>query len=446
LIEFQAMVRRLLPLAAALVLSAVMPLRAAKLDLSANASLEAASWANLDFASADRSNRAYFNQNATLGLILKDIRYRSTDPDAKMTIGVIFGAVGFNTKGPLPQPFATMADFYPNSDFTPWLKGAYVNANGLFGRDISLTAGRQQFNLATGMTLSDNDIGMPGFNIRYDNALTEGLAFGAFAFQPKASDTQSGDINVAGGMAQYSSQGLWQIYSFCELDQQTTAVMSTPVDGVIRNFTGISYSMRYKQLSFDAEAALEKGTAKGAAGAGDITFNSNALMFAGKWNQPMGRFGMGAARITAGRASGDDGSSPGTDRAFFPSFGRRYNGFKRAGFGEVFGASLYDAFGGDSSTKTGMPAGLSGIQVISLGASLSPFAGLNFDADVFFFEAAASASGQKQLGSEWDFKLYTPMSSHLDIRLVYGVFSPGAAYPANTPSPSKLAFEVSAKF
>jgi hypothetical protein len=81
-----------------------------------------------------------------------------------------------------------------------------------------------------------------------------------------------------------------------------------------------------------------------------------------------------------------------------------------------------------------------------MGASFSPIRGLNLDVDLFFFEATASSSGQKQLGNEWDFKLYAPMSRHLDMRLVYGMFSPGSAYPAGTPSPNKVSFEVSAKF
>ncbi|MDD2773229.1 MAG: hypothetical protein PHP45_05985 [Elusimicrobiales bacterium] len=429
----------------ALALAAAPAVFAARLDFNADVSLKTAAWSNLDFATSNPSNRIYFEQAASLGFLVKDLRYIPGGEEA-MDVGITLGALGLNAQGGILPPFDAIANFYPNSNMTPWVKEAYFRLHGLLGGDITLTAGRQSFTLATGLTLSDNGLGMPGFNIRYNKALFHSLNVQGFVFQPKAPDSTGGAANVAGILADYAAQGLWQFYSFCEFDHQTTQVISIPVKHAFRNFSGVSYSLRYGSLSFDAEAALEKGSAAGDNGNSDVSFNGNALLLRGKWSQPLGRFGTGTARVAAGRASGDNASTTGTDEAFFPSFGKRYEGLERAGFGAVFGSSLYDAFGGDSSTKTGMPAGFSGIQMVNLGLSFSPYRSFMLDADFFVFAADSAPTTQKQLGSELDLKLSCPLSDQVSINMVYGVFSPGAAYSANLDSPSKFAFETSARF
>ena len=419
---------------------------AAKLDLGVETSFAIDSWSNLNFASSSTTiSKTNFVQNAAFGVVLKDLRYLP-ESDSTMDIGIKFAATGVNSQGTLQPPFDTFQSFYPDSSFRPWVREAYIRVNDLFDKDVTLTAGRQAFNLGTGMTLSDNGIGMPGLDLRF-NRLLWSMNTDIFAFQPKANDNASGEVTILGLSADCEAQGLWQFYSFAELDNQTTAVISTPVDSVVRSFSGASYSMRYGQLSFDAEAAIEKGTAKTAAAGGqDITFDGNAAMLSAKWEQDLGYFGMGAARVAMGRASGDDQNTPDKDEAFFPSYGRRYSGFERKGFGQVFGATLYDALGGDSSTKTGMPAGLSGIQVVNLGMSFKAFSWINLDSDIFFFEADSSSNGQKKLGTEVDFKLFKPLGNHLDMSIVYGIFMPGTAYADGTPSATKIAFQTSARF
>jgi len=56
-----------------------------------------------------------------------------------------------------------------------------------------------------------------------------------------------------------------------------------------------------------------------------------------------------------GIASGDSGGS--NDNSFNPTFGHRYDGLERAGFGNSYGASLYDA----------MPSSSYGVGFLSLG-------------------------------------------------------------------------------
>lgn len=418
---------------------------AAKLDMDVDTSFRIDSWSNLNFASSSTVNsQTYFVQNANFGVTLKDLRY-IPDSDSTMDIGVKFSATGINTQGQLQQPMDSFESFYPDSSFKPWVREAYLKANDLFDKDITLTAGRQSFILGTGLTLSDNGIGMTGLDLRF-HGLIHSVSADVFAFQPKANDSGSGSISVVGLSADCEGEGLWQFYSFAELDDKTTSVISVPVTGVTRSFSGVSYSMRYGQLSFDAEAAIEKGEATAASGYQNVDFNGKAAMFSAKWEQYMGFMGEGSARFAVGRGSGDDSSTANTDEAFFPSFGQRYSNFGRSGFGQVFGASLYDALGGDSSTKTGMPAGLSGIQVVNMGASAKPFSWIDMDLDLFFFEADTSSTTQKKLGSEVDFKLGKSLGNHFDMSLSYGVFMPGAAYADGTPSATRLSFLTSARF
>ena len=66
---------------------------------------------------------------------------------------------------------------------------------------------------------------------------------------------------------------------------------------------------------------------------------------------PLPRLGEGIARMSVARGSGDHADTPTRDEAFFPAHGHQFNGLDRSGFGDFFGATPYNAFGGNYGDK-----------------------------------------------------------------------------------------------
>jgi len=418
---------------------------AAKLDLMADVQTKVVSYTNPDFAS-DTTDGVYFLQNVRLGFVLKDIHPSGTTANAT-DVGIVLRSLGVaGSTITLHHPFSDAASHYPSSDMTPYVEQAYVKISNMLDRDMTLVAGRQDFRLASGLTLSDDGAGFTGFRFK-QGSLYKDLAVTGFVFQPKSMDSESGDVNILGLSFEVPSDGLWQAYSFFELDKRGETINLRQSDKAVRNFTGLSYIMRYGNLSFSGEGAIEKGTAYAANSAdSNVAYDGSALILTGKWDQPLWALGTGSAHLSYGRASGDKDSSSDTSEAFFPSFGHRYNGIERSGFGEFFGASLYDAMGGSTSTITGMPDGVSGMRMVNLGITLPAFAGIYTDFDYFIFEADTSTLGSKQIGRELDVKFSYPIRDQIRMTAVGAFFSPGGVYADNTPSANKFSFELVGRF
>src|SRR6185437_13881120 len=122
-----------------------------------------------------------------------------------------------------------------------------------------------------------------------------------------------------------------------------------------------------------------------------------------------------------GQASGDSGD-PGKDDSFQPDFGHRFDGLERSGFGEFYGATLYDALGSTSNPR-GLPPGFSGIRVIGAGATTHPTPLLSIGIDYFVYYAMETAgpsftatSSDSTLGTELDVGVGFAYTSYLSFR------------------------------
>lgn len=418
-------------------------LAATKLNITSDIKESAQSWQKLNFAGSNPTNQSFIMQDASLGIITKGIR-PSPGLETSLDVGLVFRSVGIaGSTGTIPSPFDSVSNRYGTGDFKPFIQNAYLRVNNIFDANFSLTAGRQPYTLGSGLCLSDNGFGMTGFLAKAPN-IWKNIGAQLFYFQP--AKFSPGETSLTGLALDVPAEGLWQFYLLNERDTTGTQSLGQPTSAISRQFYGLYYALQFGSMSFEGEAALQRGTAQLAgAGGGKNTLGGTALMLTGKWEQPMSKLGTGTAHITYGRASGQQPNAQTQDNAFFPGWGRKYDGIERTGYGEVFGATLYDAYG-STSTANGLPAGLSGIQVINLGITLPPWHGVYTNVDMFFFEAGTSASGSKSLGRELDIALVYPFKSHLRMKASYGAFTPGAAYPNGTQSPSKMSFTIAADF
>ena len=134
---------------------------------------------------------------------------------------------------------------------------------------------------------------------------------------------------------------------------------------------------------------------------------------------------------------------------FAPTYGHKTDGFERSGYGEYFGASMSDFYGGISPYKSGGQ----GIHTTTLGVGFEPYKDLNFNFDYFILfslDYPELTGVESYLGEELDLSLKYKYTDNCFFRLVYGRFSPlKILKPENEASKiisNKLGWSVSAKF
>ena len=168
-------------------------------------------------------------------------------------------------------------------------------------------------------------------------------------------------------------------------------------------------------------------------------------MMKGSWRQKMGFLGRVKARLAYGKSSGNSSAVADTDKMFLPTFGHKYKGFERDGYGAIMGASLYDTIK-TSDTVNGLPDGVSGLNIISFGIDF-PYKKLLLSVDFMKFRAAQNTSGGSlQIGSEIDFNIIYPMSEYLSLKAVYATFTPLGAYAPLTEKTTLASFSIVGKF
>ena len=413
---------------------------ATKLDLFSNVEIRAGNYQRLVYGDT-RNSQPIFSENATLGFVIKGIQLEKTRESA-MDVGIVLQSIGpgASSNTIISPQFTDAAARLPNSNGTPFIRSAYVKIYKFIRPGITATFGRQDFLLGQGITLSGGDLGLAGGRLEVDKILNSVKA-DLFAFRPFKTNRF---FKIYGATLFYpSTEGLWQIYHFQEKDDGPVRDIMFDALSKTKKFTGVRYFLSQKQLTFDGEAVIQRGTAK-KIGGGTGNYEAHAFMLKGSWNQDITFFGQSKVRLAYGRSSGNPGRDSATDKAFFPAFGSKFNGLERRGYGAIAGASLYDIIK-TSSTANGLPYGISGLNIINLGVDL-PYKKLIISADIYKFRASKNANnGSLQIASEWNLKASYPMGETLQLNAVYAVFTPLGIYPQSREA--KLAYgAISAKF
>jgi len=414
--------------------------QATKLDLSSNVELKGGNYQNLIYGNSTNSQPVFF-ETATLGFVIKGITLEKT-PDSTMDVGIVLQSVGMgaSTNTIVAPQFTDAAAQLPNSNGTPFIRSAYVKIYKFLLPGITATFGRQDFQLGQGITLAGGDLGLTGGRLEADRILGR-LKADLFIFRPFLANRF---FKIYGATAYFpSTEGLWQVYHFWEKDDGAAQDIMFNALSKTKKFTGVRYFLSQKQLTFDGEAVIQRGTAN-KVGGGTGKYEAHAFIMKGSWSQNISFFGQSRVRLAYGRSSGNPGASSATDKAFFPAFGGKFNGLERKGYGAIAGASLYDIIK-TSSTANGMPYGVSGLNVINIGVDL-PYKKLILSADLYKFRASKNAAdGSLQIASESDLKATYPMGENMQLNAVYAVFTPLGLYPQSRQA--KLVYgSISAKF
>ncbi len=338
---------------------------------------------------------------------------------------------------------------YQNTDFTPWVQLAYVKATELHDLPLDVTVGRQPILLGDGLILSDDDAGFTG--IRFQSRLPWwGLQGDAFTFKTNETLSSGGDNDIYGIELTKPLRNIRYQLSWVMEHQGNVAYIrptENPASATLAgaNFNGASVRRsfydgrvegRLTQGGFyKAELAVQDGTANRdpTVPGGSVKLGGYAGVVSAGLFTRFSKYGPIEVHGLFGLASGDSGDA-GKDKAFHPSYGHRVDGLERSGFGELFGASLYDA-AGSSANPTGLPAGNSGIRVIGGGVTTHPTALLSIGIDYFVYDAMEqanaafqSAAAGSSLGSEFDLGMGFAYTNYLSFRASAAFFSPGEAF------------------
>ena len=456
--------------AAFLAAACVLPSSAANLDISSSYKMRALSYKNLNYTSdKDSENNASFISNdARFGVAARNISLETrgteeTTMDVAFTLHAL-GAAG-STTTLHSSPFDRIASNYPSVDFTPFIENAYIKVNHLFGYPLEATFGRQNFRLGSGLLLDDDGAGFTGVTVRAElpwwAIKTEAFVFADRATQQAAPNS----LALFGLSVSLPTEGVWQINQLFERDRSREVVYGCSFQGMgpdgcmvskaLRSFTGVRYALNYGPIVFDGEAVLEKGAATpmspdaaNPAVPGHITYNGNAEVARAKWKQSLPRLGEGIARLSLARGSGDNAATKTTDEAFYPSHGHRFSGLERSGFGDLFAATPYDAFGGNysSTTASGLSQGASGIIVVGAGYTPPAYHGVALDVDYYLYQAERISSGPRTLGMEWDLRLRYNIQDRFGLSASADYFAAGKATNPNGARSVKYALEAFGRF
>ncbi len=450
---------------AALLASGLATAHAASLDVTASYKMKAVAYSNLNYNMRDKNNHSFITNDARLGIAVRKIPLESRGgEDVTMDLGIVLRAIGVaGSTVSVVTPFDRVASYYPSSDLTPFIENAYLKVNRLWGYPWEATFGRQSYRLGGGLLLDDDGAGLTGASARGElpwwNMKVEGFIFND---RNPLNTSGSNSLDLAGLSVDLPGEGVWQLNQLFERDRSLQTVYGCSYAGnpqangclvskAVRSFTSLRYQISYGPMVFDGEAAMQKGyaTPTGPSPAGNhITYNGNAQVVRMKWKQSLYKTGQGIARVSLARGTGDNPTTPTTDEAFFPSRGHRYNGLERVGFGELFAATAYDAFGGNYSTTTnsGLRNGASGLRVIGVGFTPPAYKSITLDIDFYLYQAERISNGSSTLGSEWDFRLRYPIRDQLTIAATMAYFRAGKFTDPGRSVARKASFEVSGRF
>jgi hypothetical protein len=365
-----------------------------------------------------------------------------------LDVGLAVRAVGVaGSSTALQAPFAQIGAHYPDTRNVPFIDQAYVRLTQPMGRNLAVTFGQQPFTLGGGLLLADDGVGMPGITTT-GSLPWWGMKAGAFVLQPRNSQANPASLMTYGLLLEVPTEGIWQLHYLVEKDQAPhNAAYDVPVLRATRRFYGLRYHLSYGPLVFDGEAALQRGSAAAGGPRGGVAYEGDAQVFKAKWRQAIWKGGEGIARLVFARGSGDSTDTPDVDEAFFPAHGHRYDGLERSGFGEFFGATPYDAFGGYStSTHTGLPPRVSGVQTVGLGFTPPAWRGFSVDIDYFLFQADRNVGPHRTLGSEWDVRFRFRMRESVGFSASAAIFQAGPVISLPQASAKRYLFEVSGRF
>ena len=393
--------------------------------------------------------------------------------DPGIEIGSVIQAIGVSGSS------VPVIGRYPKEDFTPFIENIYIQANELFSWPVNLTLGRQPYVWGSGLLISDDGMGFDG--IRLDAGPFWGIR--GHVFTAKAREKFAGEndndlyllgLSYAWGIHNIKLGWIMESDKSGSTYQSLTATNSVTVDQINRQFINLQVDGRLEQGAFyKAEYAMQRGKAKGVTYfdraskslvTQDVTLSGSALTFEGGFDFVHPKYKRMILAFVFMQGSGDDVNTAGEDEKFNPSFGHKFDGLERDGYGEFFAATPYSFFNEDRVLVSNQVAGgtvqtfpytslFSGLRMYGFRGSINPWepfiAGLEF----YLYSARETPdirSGglttipESALGRELVISAAYKYANRVNFTVRWGKFFPNATL--NNVGASRLILEASARF
>ncbi len=439
------------------------PLQAASiLDIGTDYRLRGISYSRTDFGKDTGQNFTYLSQRA-----IAHVGGRFSPNIEMMTQFQALGVVGSTTPLISNGVVNPSGRRYPNTSFEPWVQWAYLKANHIYDTPIDITIGRQPITLGDGFILSDDDLGFTG--VRLQSALPwYGLRGDLFEFRQADTFVNSNSSDIYGiEITKPFQQTRIQLSVVTQRDATGSTIYARPSENISTGTLSISdlTASRITRTFYDArlegrlleggfykgEFALQNGNVnRSSSTLGSVQLGGYAFLISGGLFAHTSKYGPIEIHGSFGLASGDGGGGN-KDNSFHPSFGHRFDGTERSGFGEFYGATLYDALPSSNSIN-GLPAGYSGIRVLGAGVTTHPTSLLSIGIDYYVYTAQETpgrnftlSSTDSSLGTEIDAGAGFAYTSYLSFRASFALFQPGAAYEFRSNA-TRVLLEATGRF
>lgn len=401
-----------------LLLAASCPLLAS-IRLGAEVETGGVSFVNPDYSKTSSLKNSYNYQKSRL--------YLEGDLKKNVTVGVKLLSRGIFGKD-FGKEYTTAKSSVTFVNYTPQIENAFLEFSEVGTFPVDFIVGRQPLKIGQGVIVDDDGLGFDAlrakaylpFDIDADAFLIKRTELSGNQF---TKDKDEG-LSAIGGNWTYENDYNFRVYYFVE--DSSSALK--------KNFISVRADGRFKEgVDYRVEIIKSGGDYSG------ISYLAGATAYS-----KLRRLGKTSVNFEYAVGTGEENGL-----GFAPTYGHKTDGFERSGYGEYFGASMSDFYGGISPYKSGGQ----GIHTTTLGVGFEPYKdlNLNFDYYILFSLDFPELSGvESYLGEEIDMAVKYKYTENCFVRLVYGRFSPlKILKPEGEVAKiisNKLGWSVSAKF
>ncbi|MFA5780198.1 MAG: alginate export family protein [Elusimicrobiota bacterium] len=378
------------------------------------------SYSNPNYSTSSSLSNSYNYQKSRL--------YLEGDLKKNVTVGVKLLSRGIFGKD-FGKEYTTAKSSVTFINYTPQIENAFLEFSEVGTFPVDFIFGRQPLKIGQGVLVDDDGLGFDAlrvkaylpFDIDADAFLIKRTELSGDRF---TKDKDEG-LKAIGGNWTYENDYNFRVYYFVEGSSSALK----------KNFISIRADGRFKEgVDYRAEIIKSGGDYSGISYLVGTTWHTQQLRRLGKTSVNF-EYAVGAGK--------DNGLG------FAPTYGHKTDGFERSGYGEYFGASMSDFYGGISPYKSGGQ----GVHTTTLGVGFEPYKdlNLNFDYYILFSLDYPELSGiESYLGEEIDMAVKYKYTENCFFRLVYGRFSPLKILKPKEETAkiisNKIGWSVSAKF
>ncbi|MFH0948264.1 MAG: alginate export family protein [Elusimicrobiota bacterium] len=376
------------------------------------------SYSNPNYSTSSTLSNSYNYQKSRL--------YLEGDLKKNVTVGVKLLSRGIFGKE-FGKEYTTAKSSITFINSTPQIENAFLEFSDINNLPIDFIVGRQPIKIGQGVLVDDDGLGFDAlrvkaylpFDIDVDGFLIKRTELSGTQFTKDTDDS----LKAIGGNWTYENNYNFRVYYFIEDSSSTLK----------KNFISVRADGRFKEgVDYRLELIKSGGDYSGISYLIGVTAYTKVK-----------KLGNTSVNFEYAVGSGKENML-----GFVPTYGHKTDGFERSGYGEYFGASMTDFYGGIPRKEV-----YQGIHTTLLGIGFEPHKTINLNFDYYILFSIDSPAGlvftDRLVGDELDMALKYKYTDNCYFKFTYDIFRPLKILKENATakiSASKIGWSVSAKF